>query len=231
MGTPDRDAAILAANVVAGLNINNTVPSHRDREIFNKSPININDFLPKGARQIQQGHPRQGSQYPPQQQPPQYPPQQGQQYPPQQPQQMQMPQGNHAIPAQGEQQGFTPVQLPNKPLGYIPMDESAQKYAEHVAGAETATIANPASPNFEKPDITGPSFQNTELSSVEDKPDISQPDLQPSSVVDILEEQTKEITALKKKVGTLSTRLYKVIKFIEQQTQPVSKTDDEIYSS
>ena len=96
------------------------------------------------------------------------------------------------------------------------MDETAKKYAEKAAGFKLGE----ANTEFEKPDVSGPtttSFQNTDLSTPTSKSAKASGIELPKSMQELLEDNNREIVSLKKKVGTLSTRLYKVLKLIEEK--------------
>lgn len=206
MGNIDFDVASLAAGVAAGLrnNVEAGAFSNKDREVLNPNRLDIYKFLNK--------HPHQS--HIPQPQPQYHNPQlnpgihghnnQGQgQYPP--PSNV-----NIAPPTNG---AFTPIPLPNSPLGVYPMDENVKKYLE----AESGKVKPNTSEEFNV-DVKTPSFQNTDFKPVESFKKLDK--LSEDSIMDdlrrVVSEQTKEIEKLNKKVTTLSTRVFKLIKHIEE---------------
>lgn len=200
-GSPDRDVAHLAAGVVAGLNqhINPNVTNRKDMELLNPNRLNINDFLPQN-RANQHMRPQQQYRQPPQQQTA--------------PQQFQ---GN--VPAPNLNQQFAPIPLPNKPDGFIPITEDMKEVVKKETSGDFNTVVNQSN------SPPTPSFQNTNFSSPV-KVDISGPIKAKKSLTSEesygnLEELTEEVRKLKTKVGTLSTRVYKLINLIE------SKKEDE----
>jgi hypothetical protein len=204
-GNRDLEAAQLAAGVVRALShhINSNAPSRRDVELLNPNGLNVREFVNRNYRSPNPNQPQQ-------------------------------PPLHHHPPITRQPVGygeadFAPIPLPNTPIGLYPMGENIKKYAESDSFL-------PAENNSEfqrvEPSSEVSSFKNTAFNY---KPTANSPTTKSQSDDSILDDlrrviyaQEAEIISLKKKIGTLSTRVYKVLTILEKQfCQPSTPSDND----
>ncbi len=195
-GNRDLEAAQLAAGVVRALSqhINSNAPSRRDVELLNANGLNVREFVNRNYRSPNH---------------PQHPQQPRRNYP------------QHAPQPVGGYSGsdFNPIPLPNTPMALLPMGENIKKYADNELNLDP--VENNSDFQRVEPSSEVSSFKNTafnynptQLNTHTNKLNSEE------SILDdlrrVIYSQESEIIALKKKVGTLSTRVYKVLTILEK---------------
>lgn len=126
------------------------------------------------------------------------------------------------VPAQQDMGGaFSPIPLPNKPAGLIPMDEksmelvSAPSRPVEPRSTYDGTFVPPTHPSFKDTTFKSPT-PVTKVIATSD-----------GSVEDILLAQTKMIADLTKKLKTLTTKINSMSKVLDNINAPtIQSTDD-----
>lgn len=121
------------------------------------------------------------------------------------------PRGNNLNYNFGQENSFDPVPLPSSPESMLPIPKGAEDYI----GETYSPSQHTPDPEFQRPDLSGPSFKDTNFL----KPSIpnqSSPKAE-DSVYSMLKEQKEDIEYLKRSIKTLNRNLNKLIKQLNEQ--------------
>lgn len=190
----DRDLAQLAALTRASLDA--SFVGSNDAHKMNVNRLDITRFIPNRNRARSLHHP------PPMSYPTTYP-------------QQSYNAGISPSPYNTGEGEFSPVPLPNKPNGLIPLPKEAMPL---INQNPNNFYQDSKQSSFEKPDVTTPSFQDTTFSHVKLKSELGATGK--SKSVDQDSEALKKIKTLTTKINALQRDISKILTILEKLEIP-----------